>query len=382
MTTVALGDLLKPAKVKRAGGGTFPLLSMTMHGGLVDQSAKFKKRVASSDVSDYKVIKQGQLVVGFPIDEGVLDFQMLYSEGIVSPAYGVWDLATETLVHRPYLKKFLRSGPALAYYEGKLRGSTARRRSLPAEVFLALPIPLPPVDEQRRIAAILDHADALRGRRRQVLAHLDTLARSIFRAMFAGSTWPGEPLSAIVQAGTIVTYGIVQAGDEFDGGVPYIRTGDIVAGEIVTAGLRHTDPAIAARFQRSAVSAGDIVMSIRATVGTTAVVPSALDGANLTQGTARIAPSDRAIGSYLLGYLRSDPAQRWIHAQVKGATFREITLGRLRELQVPLPPVSLQHQFAKRLACVNSQTAHTRRALEVDDQLLASLQARAFRGGL
>ena len=262
----------------------------------------------------------------------------------------------------------------------------ATNQSSQAGVYLgklrALEVPLPPLNEQRRIAAILDHANAHRAKRRRVLAHLGALTGSIFHAMFAQSAWPQEPLSAVVQPGTIVTYGIVQAGDEFDGGIPYIRTGDIVAGEIVTAGLRRTDPSIAARFQRSAVTTGDIVMSIRATVGTTAVVPPSLDGANLTQGTARIAPSDRAIGSYLLGYLRSDPAQRWIHAQVKGATFREITLGRLRELQVPLPPIILQRQFAERLACVNSQSAHTRRALEVDDELFRSLQSRAFRGEL
>jgi type I restriction enzyme S subunit len=92
VTSVALGELIRPVKVARAGGGDYPLLSMTMHDGLVDQSAKFKKRVASADVSDYKVIKRGQMVVGFPIDEGVLDFQTLYDEGIVSPAYGVWEL--------------------------------------------------------------------------------------------------------------------------------------------------------------------------------------------------------------------------------------------------------------------------------------------------
>jgi type I restriction enzyme S subunit len=179
-------------------------------------------------------------------------------------------------------------------------------------------IPLPPLAEQRRIAAILDHADALRAKRRQAIRHLKDLTQSIFRDMFGRDRFPTAPLSEVVQPGTIVTYGIVQAGPEYEGGIPYIRTGDIDDGEIQIAKLRHTDPDIAARFERSKLSAGDIVMSIRATVGTTALVSTSLEGANLTQGTARLSPSDIATGPYLLNFLRSDLAQRWIQSQVKG----------------------------------------------------------------
>src|SRR5208283_2432317 len=138
--------------------------------------------------------------------------------------------------------------------------------------------------------------------------------------------WPEAALQEVVKAGTIITYGIVQAGEEFSGGVPYIRTGDIVDGEIVRDGLRHTDPTLADRFTRSRVQPGEIVMSIRATVGTTALVPLDLDGANLTQGTARIAPGEHVDGFYLLHLLRAPGTQHWISRQIKGATFREITL--------------------------------------------------------
>src|SRR5439155_10326718 len=134
---------------------------------------------------------------------------------------------------------------------------------------------------------------------------------------------------------------------------PYIRTGDIVEGEIVLDGLRHTDPQIAARFSRSRVETGDIVMSIRATVGTTALVPEELHGANLTQGTARIAPGQSVEQCYLLSYLRTAGTQHWIGRQVKGATFREITLARLRELPVSVPPIEVQRDFTRRFTAVD-----------------------------
>ena len=176
-----------------------------------------------------------------------------------------------------------------------------------------------------------------------------------------------------MQAGTDVTYGIVQAGEEFPGGIPYIRTGDIVDGEIDVSALRHTDPAIASRFIRSTVRTGEIIMSIRATVGTTAVVPTCLDGANLTQGTARVAPGKNVNGVYLLQYLRMPSTQAWIQRQVKGATFREITLARLRELPVLIPPMAIQEKFADKAKIANSAIDSSKALLSRTKSLCVSL---------
>ena len=79
---VALGELIKPAKVKRCGNDSYPVLSMTMHNGIVMQSDRFKKELASKDTSNYKVVRTGQLVEGFPIDEGVIYIQSLGYSGI------------------------------------------------------------------------------------------------------------------------------------------------------------------------------------------------------------------------------------------------------------------------------------------------------------
>jgi len=250
-----------------------------------------------------------------------------------------------------------------------------------------LKIPLPPLAEQKRIAGILDAADALRAKRRESLAQLDTLIQSVFLDMFGDPVtnpmgWEVRELSEVVKAGTIVTYGIVQAGDEYPGGVPYVRTGDLVDGEIRLNGLRHTNPAIATKFERSRVLTGEIVMSIRATVGTTARVPSQLDGANLTQGTARISPGENTEPSFLLYFIRSQGSQAWLQRQVKGATFREITLKRLRRMPIHVPPLDLQRRFTAIVESIEQQKARQHAHLGELDTLFASLQSRAFRGDL
>ena len=208
-------------------------------------------------------------------------------------------------------------------------GNGATFKEVSKAVVARVEIALPPLPEQRRIAAILDQADALRAKRREALAQLDSLTQSIFIEMFGDPSGPiangsGLELADVVAPGRIVTYGIVQAGPDIPDGVPYIKTSDIKNGLILEQQLARTSPEIASAYARSALKSGDIVMSIRATVGTTALVPPSLEGANLTQGTARISPSAQVHERYLLSFLQTDAVQSWIQAQVKGATFREI----------------------------------------------------------
>jgi type I restriction enzyme S subunit len=289
-------------------------------------------------------------------------------------------------VHHAYLFRWFSADSTQATVRS-FGQQTTNISNLNIERCLRLPIPIPTLAEQRRISDVLDRAEALRAKRRAAVTQLDTLTQALFLDLFGdprtnSKRWIVQRLGETVRHGTIVTYGIVQAGEDFPGGVPYIRTGDIVDGQISFDGLRLTDPKIADRYSRSRVEAGDIVMSIRATVGTTALVPQELHGANLTQGTARIAPGPLTERQYLLTYLRTTSTQSWINAHVKGATFREITLGRLRDLPVLIPPIELQEEFARRVEAVEALKCTARASLAQMDALFASLQHRAFQGEL
>ena len=178
-----LGDLIKLAKVIRCDNGNYPVLSMTMHDGIILQSSRFKKSIASIDKSNYKVVQYGQLVVGFPIDEGVLYIQKVTTAGIMSPAYNIWDVDT-SLIDINYLEYCLHSPQSMQFYKANLRGTTARRRSIPTDILLELFIPLPSLDEQRRIAALLDKVSDLITKRRAQLDKLDLLVKARFVEMF------------------------------------------------------------------------------------------------------------------------------------------------------------------------------------------------------
>jgi type I restriction enzyme S subunit len=134
-----------------------------------------------------------------------------------------------------------------------------------------------------------------------------------------------------------VTYGIVQAGAYIENGIPYIRTGDMSGDELSPDGLLRTSEEIANSYKRSRVQEGDIVFSLRGVVGKVLLVPKSLDGANLTQGTARISPVKTVSNQYFLYAMRTNKVCEQILQVQKGTTFFEITLSALRNIHVAFP---------------------------------------------
>ncbi len=386
MKEIPLGEIIRPAKVTRAGDTSFPLLSMTMHDGLVDQESRFSKRIASADLSSYKVVNKGQLVVGFPIDEGVLDFQEAHPAAVVSPAYTTWEIIDDRQVDRRFLSLALRSPRALAYYRTKLRGSTARRRSLPSEVFLALPIPFPPLAEQRRVAVILDHADALRTKRRRVLAHLDSLAQNIFTEMFSTAT-RRERLKTIgvdfVSGKNVVASNADNHPRNRVIKVSAISSGTFEPSESKPMPSAYTPPA-GHRIQKGDVLFGRASGSL-SLLGATAVVHDDHEDLYLPDKVWRLVTSSESPvkESYILGVLRSAEARAFIRHNASGAAgVRNISKQKLLDYVAPIPSSELQHIFEERTKQVSTQRVVVARALAADDELFASLQSRAFRGEL
>ena len=218
---VELGSLIKPAKTIRCGDDYYPVLSMTMHDGLVFQEEKFKKEVASKNKADYKVVFKNQLVVGFPIDEGVLATQRIVDAGIVSPAYGIWDV-DQSKIHPEFLEWALRRARALDYYRAKLRGSTARRRSLPTETFLKFTLPLPSISEQMHILDIIHKLQVMLRSRQQQLAKLDELVKARFVEMFGDPhiNSKGFPTKKGLELFKISNGKAIASSRRFDNGIP------------------------------------------------------------------------------------------------------------------------------------------------------------------
>ena len=382
---VPLGELIAPARIVRAGDTEYPILSMTMHEGLVDQSARFSKRIAGADLSMYRVVRRGQMVVGFPIDEGVLDFQQIYDSAIVSPAYGVWDICSPEEVDARFLSLFLRSPRAIAYYKEKLQGSTARRRSLPARVFGEIPVPLPWMDEQRRIAAILDQADAVRARRRELLNHLDELESSVFDAVMDEAE--GVEIQRLgdiadLQGGrNLVADDLDLASTNRVLKISAVTSGSFLPGESKPLPSEYRPPA------EHFVKSGDLLISRANTeelVGATAYVPSVPDGMVLPDKIWKFIWKRDADPYFYHALFSSGPVKRQIRrlATGTGGSMKNVSKTKLLAMLIPDISMDTQSEFSERAQAIRSQRATVQRALDADNELFASLQSRAFRGEL
>ena len=267
---------------------------------------------------------------------------------------------------------------------------------------------LPPLPEQTAITAFLDRETAkidalvaeqerlielLKEKRQAVISHAVTKGLNPDAPMKdSGVEWLGEipahwdiyPCQRLKRPGTYITYGIVQAGPHCEDGVPYIRTSDMAGAVLREGDYLKTTKEIAASYSRSRVCEGDLVVAIQATVGKGLLVPSFLDGANLTQGTAKISPGERLLPAFLLEAFNSDYCQESIRRAAKGSTFLEITLDSLRRIQLAVPPRNEQQHIVSFLrsetARYTSLTGEAQRAIELLQERRTALISAAVTG--
>jgi type I restriction enzyme S subunit len=288
-------------------------------------------------------------------------------------------------VHAPYLSRVLTSDQFHLRFMSTVAGvGGSLMRARPSHV-ATIPIPLPPLEEQQRIAEVLDRADALRAQRESALALLDTLTLSIFYALEASgelALWPQRPLVELTDADRPICYGILMPKEEVTDGVRYVRVRDFPGEEIQVDSLPRTSPDIEIKYKRSRLRVGDVLVSIRGSFGRVAIVPNGLDGANITQDTARVSPGAACDGQYLAAFLRGPIAQDYFRRVARGVAVRGVNIGDLRKLPVPVPPLERQREISEQIVDINELRAHHRAAAADLDELFSSLEQRAFRGDL
>ncbi|MFD6587346.1 restriction endonuclease subunit S [Streptomyces anulatus] len=362
-----LGEISSRVSLRNSTGNRNVLTISARH-GLVSQEEFFNRQVASEDLSQYFLLDRGDFAYNKSYSAGysagVVRRLDRYDAGVVSPLYICFRVDSEK-ADPDFISHYFESGILNDAILSIAKEGARNHGLLNVKVgdFFSLNLYLPGLGEQRRIASVLNSID------RQILGARGTLTKQEYASveLLSGAlsqvSRSGIPLRSCVRPDVPIGYGIVQAGPHVDGGVPYIRTGDMSGDRIDVGSLLRTAPEISESYARTKVVFGDLVVTIRATVGKVLSVPQELEGVNLTRGTARVAPSEKLAPGYLLWALRSREAQSQFSASVKGTTFSEITLDQLRNLVVPIPDRRADQERIVRLMEASTRRSATEQAV-------------------
>ena len=285
-----------------------------------------------------------------------------------------------------YVRRYLQQDVIEKWLRHHAKGVTMP--NLNTTVIRALPFVYPPLPEQRRIAEILDKADALRVNRRAALAQLDTLTQSIFLDMFGDPVAYGWRMTTIASVasgadGAIRTgpFGSQLLHSEFtDEGIAVLGIDNAVENEFRWGQRRFISEVKYRGLSRYRVYPGDVLITIMGTCGRCAIVPDDIPTAINTKHLCAITlDRTKCLPIFLHAYFLGHPiALRYLAQKGKGAIMEGLNMGIIKDMPIPFAPIERQVEFARLLKQVSGLKAEQRRSAGDLEKLFASLQHGVF----
>jgi type I restriction enzyme S subunit len=243
-------------------------------------------------------------------------------------------------------------------------------------------IPLPPLAEQRRIAEVLDRAEALRAKRRAALAQLDSLTQSLFLDLF------GDPARNTKRLPTISlgNLGEWSSGgtpprsreDYFDGSIPWFSSGELNT-MFVHESEEHVSTEALHETTAKAVPKGALMLGMYDTAALKASIAGVKCSCNQAIAFATI---DSAIAETVFVYFAIVIGREHFRRLQRGVRQKNLNLSMVREISIPRSALKQQQEFARHVTAIEKLKVWHQASLEELDALFTSLQHRAFRGEL
>jgi type I restriction enzyme, S subunit len=365
---------------------------------------------------------------------GSTEFHVFRSSGAILPEY---------LYH--YIRQQAFRDDAQAHMTG-----SAGQLRVPVEYVRALQLPLAPLAEQKRIVAkveeLLGRVNAGRARLAKVPAILERFRQAVVGAAGSGrltADWRsqgGEPnrvleqvaaararrvdtLSArkkrrddgrpsvlharelsesglpdipddwcwarcadLIQPERALTYGVIKLGAPVEDGVPTLRSSDVRWLHIEQDRIKRVSPSIASKFSRTFLQGGEVLVTVRGTLGGVAVAPAHMKGYNVSREVAVVPVEPILDPAFVALAIAAEWSQNWLAGVAKGVAYTGVNIEDLRRLPIPLPPVAEQREIVLRaeglFALANKVEAHVRAATVRAERMPQAILTRAFRGEL
>lgn len=369
---------------ERCGDKHFTVMSVSKTHGILPQSERFKKRIASDNVSNYKVIKPGFFAYDpMLLWSGSISQHNRREVGVVSPAYCVFNVSSA--LNPKFLLYFLNAPQRLPFYESISFGTNERRRKAHFKDFCKLQIPYPPLEEQKRIVQILDEAKELRRSRTQADRRTAELIPAIFYEMFGDIStnskgWPMMPFGNVCECRLGKMLDAKQQTGHHKR--PYLRNVNVQWARLELSDVLEMDFDERSR-EVLRLHMGDVLICEGGEIGRSAIWNNELQECYFQKALHRARPNPKlAVSEFILWSM-------WFLANTGGlndftsqSTIAHLTGERLKVLPLMLPPFPLQQQFAARVAEVRALEENQAASRDRLNDLFQSLLHRAFTGEL
>lgn len=369
-------------------GGNIPWLSLKDIRGLAGRYVVETQDMPAQkgiDNSSARVLPKG--TVAFCRTASVGKVAILGRDMATSQDFANWVCGPDLLPE--YLYEALKASSG--QFDKEKQGSTHKTIYMPVlERFRVL---LPPLAEQRRIADILDKADAIRRKRKEAIALTEELLRSAFLEMFGDPVtnpkgWPVRTAADVcgsfggaLQTGPFGSQ--LHASDYTEEGVPVVMPQDLVDGGISTARVARVSAEHVARLDRHKLELGDVVFSRRGDVARFAVVENHQVGWLCGTGCLRIRFATAPLtAAFLRGELGHPSKREWLESEAKGTTMPNLNTSILGKLSIRMPPRGVQEAFEQIAQRVRAMRSEQLDSSTEAGHLFNSLVARAFSGAL
>lgn len=284
-------------------------------------------------------------------------------------------------VHPRYLFHFTQTSDFANALRPHIRGTTLKNLAA-KNAFSSVSVPLPGLDEQRRIATILDKASLVRAKRHQALAYLDELTQSIFLDMFGDprSNRMGWPLSRIGDVADVVTGNSPSRADEanFGRSIEWIKS-DNLGGQLATVASEWLSEVGRARAR--VAPTGSVLVTCIAGSPTSIGKCSLVDRpVAFNQQINAVLPSPGLDMRFLLAQFKTAPDL--VRAKSTGGMKGLVSKSAFQSIRILLPPKELQLEYQRRASSVDKSRASAQEEAKGIEAMFGSLQSRAFRGEL
>lgn len=291
-----------------------------------------------------------------------------------------------------YLARCLRS--LEPHVLGAAEESSHGTKRLPGHVFENLAIPLPPLPEQRRIADILDKADAIRRKRREAIALTEELLRSAFLEMFGDPVtnpkgWAAIRIDEVAhEPGSLVDgpFGSSLKPEHYTAtGVRVVRNYNINDDFFDDSQFKYVTEAKFEELRRSEVSPGDVLITTKGTVGDVCLMPKVAGPSVLSaSGTVRLRVPDDVglLPEFVVAQMIQPTFKRYLHSFEAGSAQQYLNLSGIRKMRLIRPDISEQRSLVEKRKRIRAVQRRLAASLDQSSGLFDALVHRAFRGDI